>query len=261
VTANLHRGGAQYLLRFDDLCPTMNKAAWERFVPLLQRYELKPILAVIPDNQDAQFQVEEPDPQFWQEMRSLEETGATIGLHGYQHLCNSRGRIMSPGLVPFHRETEFAGVPRETQGAWIREGLGILRANGLQPRMWVAPRHGFDRVTLDVLREEGMELISDGLATRPFRWRGMTWIPQQLWGPADKASGLWTICVHADTASNEAVSELELFLHEHASRFTSVDKVLASWPIGQRSVGDRTFHARKILGSRISRVRRYLREA
>lgn len=261
MTANYMHGQARYLLRFDDLCPTMNKAAWERFVPLLRRFELQPILAVIPDNQDSQFQVEPSDPGFWEEMHSLEADGATIGLHGYQHLCNSPNRLAPRNLMPLHGETEFAGAPKDFQRKWIREGLAILRERGLRPRIWVAPRHGFDGVTLGILREEGVDLVSDGLASRPFKWRGLTWIPQQLWQPVAKEAGLWTICIHPDSANDGLVEALEVFLHRFGSRFTSVDHVLASWPIEERSLGDRLFHARKIMRRRVSRLGHYLRRA
>jgi Uncharacterized protein conserved in bacteria (DUF2334) len=162
-------------------------------------------------------------------------------------------------LVPLHERTEFAGVSRRLQREWIRAGLGILRGHGLQPRIWVAPRHGLDRVTLDVLREEGIALVSDGFATRPFRSGGLTWIPQQLWGPVAKESGLWTICVHANSATDEFVAELGDFLEQFSSQFTSVDRVMEEWPIKTQSVEDRAFHARVMMRMRVSKLRKRMR--
>lgn len=69
-------------------------------------------------------------------------------------------------------------------------------------------------------------MISDGFARIPFRRGGATWIPQQLWGPVDKPKGLWTICVHANTASDADIAVLRAFLTVHADQFTSVDRVL-----------------------------------
>ena len=246
---------AQYLLRFDDLCPTMDGRRWQRFVPLLDRYGIQPILAVVPDNQDPDLRLVPPDPGFWAEMRDRQAAGATIGVHGYQHVCEAEGR----GLVPVHRRTEFAGAPRECQREWIRSGLSILKAQGLEARVWVAPRHGMDRRTLWVLREEGIGVISDGFARRPFRRGGLVWIPQQLWGPAVKGSGLWTICIHANGASDEAVGELEIFLNRFAGQFTCVDRVLAEWTIAGRSVTDRIFHQRMLMRIRLGRLRRRMR--
>ncbi len=214
---------AQYLLRFDDLCPTYSRERWRRFTPLLAEFGIRPILAIVPDNRDPALAVSPSHPGFWDEMRTFEGAGASIGLHGYQHLCVSRGR----SLVPLHPETEFAGVEEKTQRAWIREGLAILRSHGLHPAVWVAPRHGFDRVTLRVLREAGIEVVSDGFARRPFVRDGLAWIPQQLWAPEAKKSGLWTICLHPTTAPDSLVEKLRKFLGDHAQHFTSVERAVA----------------------------------
>jgi predicted deacetylase len=217
------RRPVQYLLRFDDLCPEHSRERWQRFVPLIAGFGIQPILAIVPDNRDPALEVTQPDPGFWAEMRRFEAAGATIGLHGLRHICNSHAK----SLVPVHRVTEFAGVPEEIQCGWIREGLAILRLHGLNPIVWVAPRHGFDRATLRALRGEGIELLSDGFARRPFARGGMTWIPQQLWTPQEKASGLWTICLHANTASDASVEQLRDFLRRHAHEFTSVQRIAA----------------------------------
>jgi predicted deacetylase len=87
---------AQYLLRFDDLCPTMDRERWERFLPLLAQYKIRPILAVVPDNQDRALELSPPDAGFWEEMRARQASGATIALHGYRHLCVNRGRSLVP---------------------------------------------------------------------------------------------------------------------------------------------------------------------
>jgi predicted deacetylase len=213
---------AQYLLRVDDLCPTVAAEPWAQLRSLIEDFGLKPILAVVPDNQDPELMVSPPGPAFWQCMKTLESGGAAIGLHGYRHLCVNRGR----SLMDLHRTSEFAGVAAETQRAWIAEGLDILRGHGLNPKIWVAPRHGFDAATIRALLGEGIAILSDGFARRPFLHRGITWIPQQLWAPVEESRGLWTICVHPNTAGDAAIAALRGFLVEHAAQFTSVDRVL-----------------------------------
>jgi predicted deacetylase len=217
---------AQYLLRFDDLCPTVSRERWQLLLPLIEEFRLQPILAVVPLNQDSMLEVSPPDPGFWPQMRAMESAGATIALHGYTHLCLSRGR----SLLALHSRAEFAGVPEVTQRKWIRAGLEILREQGLNPRIWVAPRHGFDTHTLSALRKEGVSLLSDGFARIPFTRGGLTWIPQQLWAPVERQKGVWTICIHANTATSSQVMQLHEFLRQHGAQFTSVDRVLAEFP-------------------------------
>ena len=245
-------GRAQYLLRFDDLCPTMDRARWQRFLPLLARYRIEPILAIVPDNRDPELEQVSRDPDFWEHMRRLQSDGATVGLHGYQHLCHENGH----SLVDLHRNTEFAGAPADLQRSWIRKGLAILEEHKLTPRVWVAPRHGFDRATIDILRDEGIGIISDGLASVPYRRAGLVWLPQQLWGPVVKKAGLWTIAYHSNTATDEEVQQLDRFLDRFRERFTTVDRVLSEWPIAGFTLSDRFDHTRALLRIRLSRMRR-----
>jgi predicted deacetylase len=228
---------AQYLLRFDDLCPTVSAKGWQRCEDLIRQFRLKPILAIVPENRDPELQCSPRDPVFWERMRVLEAAGAITGLHGFRHLCLNEGR----SLVGFHRRTEFAGISSGKQRVWIHAGLRILRGYGLHPRIWVAPRHGFDRRTLHALRAEGISLLSDGLARMPFLRGGITWIPQQLWGPAEKLQGIWTICLHPNTVGEEQIAALRAFVANHSAQFTSVDEVLLRYRPTTLTLGERIY--------------------
>ena len=222
---------AQYLLRFDDLCPTIPRECWERFRKLTERFGVHPILAIVPDNRDPELASGPADPAFWDAMRALEAAGACVAVHGHQHLCQSKGK----SLLGLHTETEFAGVDFATQRQWIQAGFRILRDQNLHPRLWIAPRHGFDLNTLQALRDTGVEYISDGFARIPHRRHGITWIPQQLWSPVLKQRGLWTICIHPHTASSSDAARLEQFLELHADAFTSFDRAVKEYscaPLG-----------------------------
>lgn len=228
---------AQYLLRFDDLCPTVSAGGWQRCEEMIQKFRLKPILAIVPENRDPELHRSEPDPDFWERMRSLEASGAIVGLHGFRHVCFSHGR----GLLGLHRHSEFAGVSPGKQRLWIHEGLRILRKNGLKPRIWVAPRHGFDKNTLWALRAEGVFLLSDGFARVPYDRGGVTWLPQQLWGPVDKVRGIWTICIHPNSASARQIADLRDFVANHLAQFTSVDDLLLRYQPAALSVAEQIY--------------------
>lgn len=228
---------AQYLVRFDDLCPTVLRERWERFRNLVEKFQIKPILAVIPDNRDETMEHGPYMPEFWDQMREMESAGAAIAVHGYRHLWFSHGK----SLLGIHRRSEFAGVDLDTQREWIQGGFRILREKGLHPRMWVGPRHGFDRNTLRALTEAGVQYISDGFARVPFRRYGMTWIPQQLWSPVAKSKGLWTICIHPNMARALEAERLRWFIEEHRSQFTSFDRVVREFESGALGVSERIY--------------------
>lgn len=253
---------AQYLLRIDDLTPTMPTGVWPALLAIIERYRLQPILAIVPDNRDPALMdsvLTEPaltnsahnpsltpdalHPDFWPQMRALQSSGAAIALHGYRHLCTARGW----GLVPLYRRSEFVRIPASIQRDWIGQGIGLLRAHGLHPTLWVAPRHGFDHATLLALRYHGITVVSDGFAPRPHLTFHCAWIPQQLWEPMPMPPGLWTICLHPATATPELLGRLEGFLDLHHARFTCVARVLQEWPIAPPAVSDRLFALRAYL--------------
>ncbi len=226
---------AQYLLRIDDICPTMDRDRWSGMRNLVREFRIRPILAVIPDNQDYKLQKFPPHSGFWEEMRELEAEGATIAVHGLHHLCTER----TSSLVPLHRRSEFAGLALKEQRYQIRAGLTLLRNQGLSPRLFVAPNHGFDGATLRALCEEGFPYLSDGFARIPFMRDGVTWIPQQLWAPVNRHKGLWTICFHPDSTGPRRLAELKRFLKKHAEQFTSFDEVIQTFHANRLSLFER----------------------
>ena len=57
----------KFILRLDDACPTMNKSKWDRMEKLLDKYSIKPIVGIIPDNKDPEF-CYGIDPYFWEKV-------------------------------------------------------------------------------------------------------------------------------------------------------------------------------------------------
>lgn len=217
--------GAQYLFRIDDLCPTLHGDRWQRLRAMLHRFHVQPILAIVPENRDPELQVSPPAAHFWPQMREMARQGATIAMHGWQHLCLRQAH----SLIPLHPSGEFAGVPLADQEKAIADGLRVLRGHGLAPRLFVAPRHSIDRSTLSALRAQGIEYLSDGFARRPFLRGGIVWIPQQLWAPTPQQSGLWTICLHPNSMRPSEFGILENFLAAHAAECTSFERVLSEY--------------------------------
>ncbi|HEX8812974.1 MAG TPA: DUF2334 domain-containing protein [Terracidiphilus sp.] len=247
---------AQYLLRIDDLCPTVHRRRWERLAAIIGEFGIRPILAVVPDNQDSELQQSPPDPEFWAKIRDMESGGAAIAIHGYRHQCVQRGK----SFVPLHRYTEFAGKPLEEQREMLRLGLEMLRVEGLNPRLWIAPRHGFDWNTLVALQDAGIGYLSDGFAQRPFLRGGVVWIPQQIWAPEPRNRGLWTICLHPNSVTHTHAQELRSFLTSYASQFTSFDRIISDNHASQLGFTERLYEATAMRHLRLRRsVKKLLR--
>jgi len=214
---------ASYLLRFDDLCPTMNWKIWSEIEAILVEQQIKPILAVVHDNQDASLKVTPSRGDFWERVRQWQERGWTIALHGYDHRYITR----EAGLVATRKKSEFAGLPQSAQEEKLRRGVRIFRDEGITPRVWVAPGNSFDQVTVSLLPKVGIEIICDGHFRFPFEWpRGMIWVPQQLFNFRPAPAGVWTVCFHSNSWTGEMMQSFREDVAEYGSGIASLDDVL-----------------------------------
>lgn len=227
--------GAQYLLRFDDCCPTMNWSVWRQVEEILVQLEVKPILAVVPDNQDATLKVASPSADFWSEVRGWQARGWTIGLHGYQHLYATR----DAGLVGINEFSEFSGLSYAEQRSKLRRALDIFEQERVAPGVWVAPAHSFDGTTLEALSDLGILCVSDGFSLHPhLDTRGIMWVPQQLWRFRRMPFGLWTVCFHLNQWTAAEVARFRSDLDRFAERLTDWPSVVATYQNRKRTATD-----------------------
>ena len=154
----------QYLLRFDDICPTMNWKVWAEIESVLVQRRLKPILAVVPDNLDPVLQVDPPAADFWERVRAWQDRGWAIAMHGFQHRYVSR----NAGLAARRRKSEFAGLPVGAQREKLRRGMEIFERERITSRVWIAPGNTFDATTVALLPEFGIDVISAGYFQFPY---------------------------------------------------------------------------------------------
>ncbi|MEJ5252653.1 MAG: DUF2334 domain-containing protein [Armatimonadota bacterium] len=213
---------ATYLVRFDDICPTMNWTVWSQLEAVLARYEVKPLLAVVPDNRDPKLQVEPARVDFWAWARQKQREGWSIGMHGYQHVYET----CSGGLLGIHRRSEFAGLPVHRQKEKLQRALEIFHANGIHPEVFVAPSHSFDIGTLEALVELGIEIVSDGFFLFPQKRWGVLWIPQQMWRWYGMPAGVWTVAYHHNRMTAEQINQFAKDIHRFASRIASFSEVV-----------------------------------
>jgi len=245
--------GSHYLVRFDDICPTMNWTAWDGIEAHLVRHQVKPIMAVVPDNQDPNLMVAPHRHDFWDQVRKWQAMGWTIALHGYQHVYSNQ----NPGMLKLTAQSEFAGLPEAEQEDKLRKGLAIFASHGVRVDAWVAPSHSFDRTTVKVLARLGVSVISDGLWTWPFSEEGpTTWIPQQLWSFRSKGRGIWTVCNHHNDWSERKVERFGRMLELYAPRMTDVPTVLQAFAGRKQSWLDRWTAYQRLLWN--LRVRSFL---
>lgn len=216
----------KYLIRLDDACPTMDSVKWQRIEDLLEKYGIRPMVGVIPNNADPKQKIDVEDPEFWYRVGIWKEKQWSIALHGFDHCYISNEGLN--GLNPLWTRSEFAGVTLEKQKEKIREGVKIFRSHGIDPRYFFAPSHTYDKNTLLALKEESnIRIISDTIATKPYKENGFTFIPQVGGHCINmKVPGVWTFCLHPSTMKEKDFNSVEKFLEIHNNEFVAFDSLM-----------------------------------
>lgn len=229
---------ASYLLRFDDICATMNWPIWSQIEDTLLRAGVRPLLAVVPDNQDPKLQVHEPKQDFWKHVQRWQSFGWTIALHGHQH----RYVTTDAGLLNLNSYSEFAGLPFEQQLKKLRTAADIFSQHGVTPRLWIAPAHAFDLATIAALHKVGVHHISDGFSLYPYTDAdGTFWIPQQTWRFRPALYGTWTVCMHHNDWSGKDLLRFRRDVERYRTQISSYDEVVARYYGRRKTMLDDVF--------------------
>jgi predicted deacetylase len=199
---------AKFIIRVDDVCPTMGHQ-FEEFSETLIKLEVPCLIGIVPACKDPELlQHAVPRSGFWDFMRKLKANGWTICQHGYTHVfdCHSRD------LFDIMRRSEFAGHDFEAQVHRLASGAKILADEGLATDIFMAPNHAFDAVTIKALQHTGFKYVSDGFAFWPYEEGGLTHVPQIFHDPRNFGVGIYTICLHLDKTDQRNFRKILQFI-------------------------------------------------
>lgn len=205
------------LIRFDDICPTMDFMQFKRATDLLDENGIKPLIGVIPNCIDPDLNIEKPHEDFWKYVKELQMKGYTIAMHGYQHVFDSNHK----GIVNNRIGSEFSGHSLEVQIEKIKKGKAILASHGVSTDIFFAPAHSYDENTIKALAMNGFKYMSDGKSSKPYKWHGVKLLPDRDFGcPRIRYQKLYTAVFHAHewvrTDKAYAYRELQNLISKHA---------------------------------------------
>ena len=208
-------------IRMDDITPDMD---WERFLSIkeiLDTYGIKPLIGVVPDNRDINLHKAKAAGDFFEYIKELQEEGWSIAMHGYQHVYTTK----KSGLFPLNRFSEFAGLSYQKQKDMLKQGVDILKRNGIVTDIFMAPAHSYDKNTIKALKELGFTKMTDGFGKRPYQWQGMTFYPISfmLSRSLKMKKGFTTMVIHANALSEEGITQYHNIIERHQKDFISYD--------------------------------------
>lgn len=198
------------IFRLDDICPQMNAEKFNRMKDIFLKYDVHPIIGVVPLCKDASLNCDDVNETFWQEMRQLKARGWTIAMHGcyhvYENACN--------GLISHGCRSEFAGLSYEVQLEKVQTGKSLLEKQGIYTDTFMAPSHSYDENTLRALVDCGFKYVTDGLTRYPYRYKGLVFVPCRE-SKIENVNWLSTVCYHTNVAHESRFIETEEYLKKY----------------------------------------------
>ena len=194
----------QYYVRFDDICPTMSYSMFTKAIELMNEYSIKPLLGVIPKNEDPSLIIDNENKEFWETIKKLQNKGFTVAMHGYTHVYDQE----APNTILCGKKhSEFAGHSYELQLFKIRQGKEILESHDIFTDVFFAPGHSYDKNTLKALRDSGFKYISDGMSNKPYKQCGIICLPCKSFGISQRITGINVAVNHSNEWLEEGKKE------------------------------------------------------
>ena len=235
-------------VRLDDITPDMDWKCFFRMKELLDRYQIKPLIGIVPDNCDANLtgknessdntqgkEEEKSRIDFWSYVKELEDDGWIAAMHGYRHVYSTN----KGGIFPLNNFSEFAGKPYEEQLAMLQCGKRILKENGIVTDIFMAPAHSYDRNTLKALKAVGFKAVTDGFGYMPYCYSDITFYPIsfRLSSTFKRKSGYSTMVIHPGTVSEEDLKRYEGYFQNQDVQWVPYADYLGQPPVTRRFGG------------------------
>ena len=133
---------------------------------LFDKYNIKPLLGVIPLNQDTELFKLPKNDNFWRRVHDWQTKGWEITMHGCNHLYTQKSNKQD--LFNYGGDSEFYGLEYDEQFKKIKIGLEKFKKENINIRSFFAPNHIYDYNTLKALKNSQIKIVIDGYGLFPF---------------------------------------------------------------------------------------------
>lgn len=198
------------LLRFDDIAENMNWGLMDKCEKLFDEYSIKPVMGVIPNNQDQILKSFPKRNNFWKIVKNWQDKGWEISMHGYNHLYNQITH--KKDYFKHGGESEFFGETLDKQSEKIVKGLEIFKKNQIKIRSFFAPNHTYDNNTFTALKKFGIFEVIDGYGLKPYTQNKIKFIPQLFCKLFFLPFGLQTTQIHLNDMSEKDFDKLKTLI-------------------------------------------------
>lgn len=211
-----------FVLRLDDIAPNMNWEMMDRVKILFNKYNIKPVIGVIPKNEDKELKsYPKCNFNFWDEIKNLQNQGWEIAMHGYEHVYD---KDCKNDYLGHGGDTEFANHPYEVQLNKISLGLKIFNEKNIDIKIFFAPNHTFDFNTIKACKNSGITSIVDGYGISPYHEEDVIFFPQLFYKLVALPFGFQTLQIHLNYYSERDFLKLKRFIEKNSKKIITISQ-------------------------------------
>ena len=215
-----------FLIRLDDIAENMNWDLMEQATNLFDKFEIKPVLGIIPNNKDPELlSYPKKNINFWEQVRAWKNKGWEIAMHGNNHVydkfCSKSDYLGLGG------NSEFCSHTYENQLEKIKYGLDKFNNENIKIKTFFAPNHTFDDNTLLALKNCGITEIVDGYGLMPYEENGIKFIPQLFYKMFALPFGIQTFQIHLNYFKQDDFDKLKKFIESNSKKIITYNLAIS----------------------------------
>tara|TARA_B100000886_G_C20378316_1_gene472786 strand:- start:568 stop:1257 length:690 start_codon:yes stop_codon:yes gene_type:complete len=202
----------------------MNWEYMNRCEGLFDKYAIKPLMGVIPINQDPELLNFPKNDKFWERVSTWQSKGWEITMHGCNHLYTQRSD--KKDIFNYGGNSEFYGLSYDEQLLKIKTGLEEFKKRNIKVRSFFAPNHIYDKNTLKALKECDIKIIIDGYGLFPYFYKKILFIPQLFYKEIILPFGIQSTQMHINEWNNDVYNNFELLIKKNYKKIMSLDYII-----------------------------------
>jgi len=212
------------LIRLDDIAENMNWDLMEKSEILFDEYKIKPVLGVIPNNQDQDLLSYPKKNNFWDLVRNWKNKGWKIAMHGLTHVYDKDTN--KKDYFGYGGRSEFCGHSLELQTKRIKNGLKKFREEKIEIKSFFAPNHTYDSNTFNALKNSGINEIIDGYGLMPYLEHEIKFIPQLFYKIYALPFGIQATQIHLNYWKENDFNNFAMFVKKNKNNFITYDEAI-----------------------------------
>ncbi len=212
------------LIRLDDIAENMNWDLMKKTELLFEKYNIKPVLGVIPNNKDSHLLEYPKGNNFWDKVRDWQKKGWEIAMHGDTHVYENNSN--KNDYFSYGGGSEFFGHSLDKQTLKIKNGLQKFNKENIKIRNFYAPNHNYDKNTFVALKNCGINEVIDGYGLMPYKENDIKFIPQLFHKVVFLPFGIQSTTIHLNYWNEKDFNNFEKFIEKNADKIITYDQAI-----------------------------------